>query len=163
MLHQITWPQYLLFAAVALLVYYGIVWLCYFRQEEKTPPKPDQKSFPQADDSDLLGQPADEYGVSTLGSDELNFGPTLTDRNELLQGDIADLLEDLKPAFELIEEQDPENRERLIRLLVTGIRRYPRVLQSDLLEVVLLEICDNALAELSLAISPEELQTALNY
>ncbi|MEO6520990.1 MAG: hypothetical protein ABIN91_04885 [Mucilaginibacter sp.] len=201
MLHQITWPQYLLFVGVGLLIYYGVLWLIDFSRKPDDVPKGTGQSrdkespepLTETTNDDLLGRPADEYGVSTLDSDELNFGPAKEDEaffeeeesnegeflpeltqepaaltsetgsDELLQGDIADLLEDIKPVFHFIREHDPEDRDTLIRLAVNKIELYPGVLQSELLEPVLQEVCDNALSELGLEVSAEELLNRIVY
>jgi hypothetical protein len=77
MLHQITWQVYLLFVAAVLLLYYAIIWLTFYRGKTAELLKPKQQPQPteQPEDDDLLGEAAEEYGVSIAGSDELFFGP----------------------------------------------------------------------------------------
>ncbi|WP_460677825.1 hypothetical protein [Mucilaginibacter koreensis] len=203
MLHQITWQQYLLLMTVALLIYYLIIWFRYYRKDPsraaaRSPaPQPTPASEQEPGNNDgLLGRPADDYGASTVDSEELIFGPgeeeleafpddedpddeeeadrqaaevtppvqvSRTDNDELLQGDMADLLEDIKLVFYFIKKHKPADRAGLVSRMAKKVELYPRVLESELLELVLEDICDKALSELGFQIGPAEIQEAIIY
>ncbi|WP_345949192.1 hypothetical protein ABDD95_20310 [Mucilaginibacter sp. PAMB04274] len=204
MLHQITWQQYLLLVTAALLIYYLIIWFRYYpkdpsRAAARSPalqPTPASEQELRHNDG-LLGRPADDYGASTVDSEELIFGPVeeefeeypedddpdagedadrqaaevmqpvsvngRADNDELLQGDMADLLEDIKLVFYFIKKHKPADRAGLVSRMAKKVELYPRVLESELLELVLEDICDKALFEVGFEIGPSEIQEAIIY
>lgn len=204
MLHQITWQQYLLLVTAALLIYYLIIWLRYYRNMNPRTSARLSVSQPSygneheyRNNENLLGGSADEYGASTVGSGELIFGPeeeefeelpddddleaekeadqqaiepdapiqeaVKADHDELLQGDMADLLEDIKLVFYFIKKHKPADRAGLVSRMAKKVELYPRVLESELLDLVLEDICDKALSELGFEIGSAEIQQAIIY
>jgi hypothetical protein len=155
MLHQITWQTYLLFVAAVLLLYYAIIWLTFYRgktaelftreNSRKQQPEPDE--IP--DDDDLLGEAAEEYGVSTAGSDELFFGPHEPEEesypfpdNEALYGLIPDVLEEIKSVIHTVETEDgtAEDFKSLFKLVSS---KYPQLKTGPHLEALNEWISDN--------------------
>lgn len=125
MLHQITWQQYLLFTAAVLLLYYAMIWLVFFRQQptDLTNGRQSLKPQPETDefsDDDLLGEAAEEYGVSTLESDELFFGPNDTEEEPALTG--------MEEAVNFETEEDQGEQEQPL----SGTGTAEELLQADL-------------------------------
>jgi hypothetical protein len=117
MLHQITWQQYLLFVAVVLLLYYAIILLAYYRRPgpdlsgrdniRSVPEKEDEGLFQGEDEQEdeiLLGKVAEEYGVSTLSSEDIHFGPKRNEEQE--HNLVSDLDKRIDQAFEEVNHPD---------------------------------------------------------
>ncbi|EHQ27518.1 hypothetical protein [Mucilaginibacter paludis] len=199
MLHQITWQAYLLFIAAALLIYYAIIWLTFYRgktgkllnRRNTLKPQPETDEIPE--DDGLLGEAAEEYGVSTAGSDDLFFGPnepeetdleedrnfekdddkeeqrpslpgeteTNADEQELLQAELPDLLEDVKAVFHYFGKHEPGERDRFVNKVIGAIMSYRRLVDSELLPMILADISERALSELEFDVSVTELADKL--
>ncbi|MDO3641524.1 hypothetical protein [Mucilaginibacter sp. L3T2-6] len=166
MLHQITWQQFLLFTAIVLLLYYAILWLIFYRGKTSGlfPGRPSAKLWPEPgvdlEDEDLLGGAAEEYGVSTVNSSDLFFGPSRyfeEDRyeethpfpdDETLYGLIPDVLEEIKSVIHTIRMEDgtAEDFKSLFKLVSS---KYPQLKVSRHLDAVNSWILENVPFELS--------------
>lgn len=166
MLHQITWQQFLLFTATVLLLYYTIVWLIFYRGKisgsfpGRNITKLRREPRGALEDEDLVGVAAEEYGVSTVNSSDLFFGPSAhfdEDRyeethpfpdDEALYGLIPDVLEEIKSVIHTIKTEDGTagDFKNLFKLLSS---RYPQLKVSPHLEAVNAWIQENVPFELS--------------
>ncbi|MDB4925510.1 hypothetical protein [Mucilaginibacter sp.] len=149
MLHQITWQQYLLFVAAALLLYYALIWLTFYRgktaglfsgkRQFKMQPEPgDEWGY-----NELLGNAAEEYGVSTAESGDLYFGATHPfPDNEALYGLIPDVLEEIKSVIHTVttEQGTKDDFRSLFKLVAV---KYPQLKTSPHLEAINEWIGDN--------------------
>ncbi len=152
MLYKITWQHYLLYVAIALLIWYGIILWLYYRDEVKRLIErsngrvaPDEEFINEVgeEEEDLLGKPAEEYGVSTVGSEGISFGVKLPEdahanpysQEELLQGLIPDVLEEIKEVMHTIEIEngDKEDFKSLFKLVSS---KYPQLVVSGYLDAI---------------------------
>jgi hypothetical protein len=149
MLHQITWQQYGVACFAFLLIWYAVVWLKYFRKPTDSfahPPEPlAHRDFEDDEPDDLLGKPAEEYGVSTVDSDDLNFGAdaedgfepeqAVPDETEELQGLVPDVLEEIKTVIQTVESGEG-TKEDFISLFKLVSSKYPQIAESRHLEAI---------------------------
>ncbi len=148
MLHQITWQQYLLFAAILTLLYYAIIWLVYFwgqfpnffSGKEKAGAADDSPNWRnEAEYEDLLGGSAEDEGVSTIESEQVHFSPKTVpaaaslkpDDDEELHGTIPDVLEDIKV---IIRQSDTKSE--FIKSFPSIPVKYPQIADSRHLEAI---------------------------
>ncbi|WP_462267719.1 hypothetical protein [Mucilaginibacter sp.] len=148
MLHQITWQQYLLFAAIIMLLYYAIIWLVYFRgqfpnffaSKEKAEPVDDNLNWRNEEEyEELLGGSAEEEGVSTIESEQVHFSPKpfpaaalqQTDDEEELHGTIPDVLEDIKGII-----RQSSTKSEFIDSFTSIPAKYPQIADSRHLEAI---------------------------
>lgn len=135
-------PPFLLYAAVALAVWYGAVLLLCYRRELSAfvsgtgGPGRDGYQEPglfeeeQEDDFEehLLGEPVEEYGMSTVSSSELFFAPrgvkSRVSEEELLLGTVPDVLEEIRAVLDAVE-RDGGDRLDFMRLFRRVAARYP--------------------------------------
>jgi len=161
MLHQITWQQYTVFVLAFLLVWYAVVWLKYFRKSANDSVQPNEhlehRDFEDDEPEDLLGKSAEEYGVSTVDSDELNFAPdedafepetTSVDETEELQGLVPDVLEEIKTVIQTVESGEG-TKEDFISLFKLVSSKYPQIADSRHLEAINEWIIENVPFELT--------------
>ncbi|WP_040626553.1 hypothetical protein [Mucilaginibacter paludis] len=130
--------HYLLFAALALAVWYGGVLFTFYRNEAKKLyaqqfPKP-ETPLPTvlADDEefDLMGAPAEEYGVSTVLAHEVRFMQRKTMiPDEEMQGLIPDVLEEIKKVIQTVEAEEGDKAD-FISLFKLITVKYPRLAES---------------------------------
>ncbi len=139
LLFKFIWSHYLLFAALALAVWYGGVLFTFYRNEAK---KLYEQKFPKPADTsptvlaadedfeDLMGAPAEEYGVSTILAHEVRFMPRKTMiTEEEMQGLIPDVLEEIKKVIQTVEAEEGDKSDfiSLFRLITV---KYPRLAES---------------------------------
>jgi hypothetical protein len=149
MLHQITWQQYTVVVVAFLLAWYAVVWLKYFRKPTHgfaEPPEPlEHRDFEDDEPEGLLGKSAEEYGVSTIDSDDLLFGgeaedefeqePRRIDETEELHGLVPDVLEEIKTVIQTIASGE-ETKEDFIGLFKLVSSKYPQIAESRHLEAI---------------------------
>jgi len=142
MLYKITWQHYLLCVAIALALWYGIVLWVYYREDAKRfLNKVNEKAgtdegLPDEDepDEDLLGKPAEEYGVSTVDSQEISFGmkPSYVEKTgqlsneDDLKGLIPDLMEEIKCIICTVETEQG-SKDDFINLFKLVSSKYPNI------------------------------------
>lgn len=160
MLHQITWQQYTVVVVAFLLVWYAVVWLKYFRKPTDgfvQPSEPfEHRNFEDYEPDDLLGKSAEEYGVSTVDSDDLHFGadeeegfePETADGTEELQGLVPDVLEEIKTVIQTVESGEGTKAD-FISLFKLVSSKYPQIAESRHLEAINEWIIENAPFELT--------------
>ncbi|MGF7081969.1 hypothetical protein [Mucilaginibacter sp. UYCu711] len=162
MLHQITWQQYTVVVVAFLLVWYAVVWLKYFKKpadDSVQPPEPlEHRDFEEEEPGDMLGRSAEEYGVSTVDSDELHFGPdsekgfepetSVADESEELQGLVPDVLEEIKTVIETVASGEG-TKEDFIGLFKLVSCKYPQIAESRHLEAINDWIIENVPFELT--------------
>lgn len=145
MLYNITWQHYCLYVAIALALWYGVFfWIYYGGKAGNLFRKRDEKHLPDGDlldpnetDDDLLGKPAEEYGISTVGSEDISFGvkPAGADqtdafnREDDLRGLVPDVMEEIKSIVHTIEIQGG-TKEDFISLFKLVSSKYPRIISS---------------------------------
>jgi len=157
MLSNISWLDFGLFLGVSLLIYYtAVVWV-YYREEVRSFFKKFQKQDVVADDEDagpagLVGRAAPERGMSNVSLDELDFG-----KEELLQGQLPDCLEELKWFFDQAAE-DQVSKEDLPALLRPLLDPYTQVLSSDLSDALCLHIASECKEALSYELTEKEIR-----
>lgn len=180
MLHAFTWQQFLIAAVVFSLVWVVVILLLFYRNEVSAllpGGKPNieplkhawQDDFEEGPD-DLMGKVAEPDGVSLVNQNHFSFLPRETfDAGQVaddagqaagvLQTDLFDLMEDVKPLFDL-EELD---KAELIDAVNVEVRRYPRLRDNSLLETFYLMVADQVQesATLDFRVTASELQDAL--
>jgi hypothetical protein len=180
MLHAFTWQQFLIAAMVFSLVWAIVILLLFYRKEVSAflpGGKPDveplkhawQDDFEEVPD-DLMGKVAEPEGVSVVSQNHFSFLPPETfdaghaaddaaQTAEVLQIDLFDLMEDVKPLFDS-EELD---KAELINAVNAEVRRYPRLRESNLLETFYLMVADQVeeCPTLDFEVTAAELQGAL--
>jgi hypothetical protein len=178
MLHNCTWQAFLIAAILFSLVWLVGVLLLFYRKElnaflsgsAREPVEPLGHAwaddFEQAEDDGLMGKPALPEGVSILEQDEFSFAPAkvkpgidLTPNDELLQGDVFDLMEQVKPIFGKVGL----DKETFIDLVNEEVRDFPRLMESPLLDSVYEQVCQqvNDSVVLEFELSAEELKENL--
>jgi hypothetical protein len=176
MLQAFTWQQFLIAALIFSLVWLVVVLLLFYRKEVYAflsggEPKVEplkhawQDDFEQAPDDELMGKVTEPDGVSVLGQDDFGFAPraeTLPEDNavaaDLLQSDLFDLMEDVKPLF-----NSKLNKVDLIDAVNAEVLGYPRLLDSTLLETFYLMVAEQVQesSTLDFEVTATELQDAL--
>ena len=145
MFYTITWQHYLLYVAIALALWYGaVLWLYYRGEARRLMEKLNKKAGPNeaVPDDDwpeggLLGRPAEEFGVSLAGSEEINFRQkpfpseethhaAFTDNS---RGLVPDVLQEIKAIVRTIETEQgtKEDFSGLFKLVSS---KYPDVKTS---------------------------------
>ncbi|MEO6520556.1 MAG: hypothetical protein ABIN91_02690 [Mucilaginibacter sp.] len=180
MLQAFTWQSFLIAALIFSLVWLLVVSLLFYRKEVfkflsgKAPdveplPHAWQEDFEEEDPDDLMGKPTEPEGISVLGQHDFGFAPrieaeetaipTEADVNELLQTELFDLMEDVKP---LLDEEVWDKTE-LIEAVNEQVRRYPRLAGSSLLETFYLTVAEQVRESdhLGFVVTVAELQDAL--
>jgi len=172
MLHNCTWQAFLIAAILFSLLWLVVVLLLFYRKElnaflsgsVREPIEPLGHSwaddFDQVADEGLMGKPALPEGVSILEQDEFSFAPAkVTPNDELLQGDVFDLMEQVKPIFGKIVF----DKEMFIDMVNEEVRDFPRLMKTALLDSVYEQICQqvNDSAVLEFELSVEELKENL--
>lgn len=138
LLFKFIWSHYLLFAALALAVWYGGVLFAFYRGEakklytQKFPKPADDSPTVLADDEDfdLMGAPAEEYGVSTVLAHEVRFMPRRTMiSEEEMQGLIPDVLEEIKKVIHTVEAEEGDKTDFISLFKLISVK-YPRLSES---------------------------------
>lgn len=165
MLSNFSWLEYGSFIGVSLLIYYAVILLLYYREEMKklfsaSFVRPRVAAGAVADTrfvgSDLVGKAALEEGISSVTMDELDFGGN----DQLLQGEMADCMEELGETFWLVAEKGWD-RKKFMTSLSEIAECYAAVFQSPLRGQVLAHISSECADKLSWQISAAELEGAL--
>lgn len=147
MLQQITWHQFLVAAMVLTLIWYAGVILIFYRKElkaflsgkknTKAEREPllhrwDEDTLAEEQEDDLVGKPALPEGMSISAMDEISFA----DRHkELQQGEIPDVLEELKCVFSILEKEDG-NKSDFFSLMKLVKGKYPSISSNPNLESI---------------------------
>jgi hypothetical protein len=150
--------HYLLFAALALAVWYGAVLFTFYRDEVK---KRYERRFPkqeaalpggwaEEEDFEPMGAPAEEYGMSTVLAHEVRFMPRrgMISEEEML-GLVPDVLEEIKRIIHTIETEGGDKSDFISLFKLVAVK-YPRMAESRHLLTVndwLLENCPFPLDE----------------
>jgi len=131
--------HWLLFAILTLALWYGAVLFTFYRNEAKRmyaerfmKPPADLPVVlgPDEDFEDVMGAPAEEYGVTTVLAHEMRFRRTegvITD--EEMQGLIPDVLEEIKSVIHTVETERGDKFD-LISLFKLVSVKYPRMAES---------------------------------
>jgi hypothetical protein len=180
MLQAFTWQQFLIAALIFSLVWLVVVLLLFYRKEVfafLSGSKPDveplkhawQDDFEQVPD-DLMGKAAEQDGVSVVSQSRFGFLPRETINDEpdpedpavvaqVLQTDLFDLMENVKPLFEA-EELDKAG---FIDAVIAEVRNHWRLIDSTLLETFYLIVTEQVQesATLGFEVTAAELRDAL--
>ncbi len=145
----------------------GVVALCYRKELNNllsggAKRKPEPLAHAWEEDFEPLGKPGLPDGVSILEQDAFSFAPAeeeMPPDDALLQGDVFDLMENVKPILEVRGIE----KELLIGLVNEQVRDFPRLMRSPLLDSVYGDICErvNGSDELEFELSAEELKENL--
>ncbi|MEZ2338799.1 hypothetical protein AB6735_24325 [Mucilaginibacter sp. RCC_168] len=175
MLQAFTWQQFLIAALIFSLVWLLVVFLVFYRKavfkllsgDSKVEPLKHawQDDFEQPADDDLMGKTVQPDGVNILGQDDFGFAPkdlpeqAEVDSGEVLQTELFDLMENVKPLFEAPEL----DKAGLIEAVNEEVRHYPKLMNSPLLETFYLLVAEQVLESgaLDFNLKPAELQAAL--
>lgn len=178
MLHNCTWQAFLIAAILFSLLWLAGILLLFYRKElnaflsgrDKEPVEPLGHAwaddFEQVEDEGLMGKSALPEGVSVLEQDEFSFAPAkvkpsaaIPANDELLQGDVFDLMEQVKPIFGKVGL----DKEKFIDLVNEEVRDFPRLMKNPLLDSVYEQVCQqvNDSAVLEFELSVEELKENL--
>lgn len=164
MLYKITWQHYLLFVAIALALWYGMLLLVYHRNDAKRllnkvnkKAKPNE-GFPNEDepDEDLIGKPEEEYGVSIADSQDISFGLKSAQAKKTgqfsngddLNGLIPDVLEEIKSIIYTVETEQGTKAD-FISLFKLVSANYPNIKAIRQLDALNEWISDNLPFELT--------------
>ncbi|ETZ19191.1 hypothetical protein N824_10645 [Pedobacter sp. V48] len=166
MLSNFSWLEYAAFIGVSVLLYYAVILLVYYRNEMKgflsSLAKGHQPDIIRVSDqgfvnADLLGKAAPEAGMSSLSMDELNFGGN----DQLLQGELADCMQELSDTFYLALEKSWDKK-KLFTSLSEIAECYSSVFASPLRAQVLAYISEQVGTKLGIGFSSNELEVALS-
>ena len=172
MLSNFSWLEYGTFTGVCLLIYYAVVIALFYRQEvlawfgtfadsasrsgagmvTADPVAADPGSVRAG----LVGKVMLEEGMSSVGLDELDFGGN----DQLLQGELADCMEELGETFCLVAEKDWD-RKKFLSSLSEIAECYAEVFASPLRAQVLSHISLECWDKLGWKISVPELEDHL--
>lgn len=164
MLYKITWQHYLLCVAIALALWYGVVLWVYYRDNAKrlldkvNEEAGTDEGLPDKDepDEDLLGRPAEEYGVSVVDSQEISFEPKPAYQEKMgqfsneddLKGLIPDVMEEIKSIIYTVETEQG-TKDDFINLFKLVSSKYPTIKNIRQLEAINEWISDNLPFELT--------------
>jgi len=182
-LQNLSWQHFAVFVVAGSAIWYLVVYLLYFRRLPKAGGHGkyagDADGVSDLDngehshlsaDPGLMGASREDDGVEHVGMHELEFsgpaagqGPQENDWDEQPQaGSLEVITGKLKDSIGAYSEAGETSKGALLATLAEILRGHPELLESDLLESVLLLLCDYAEeAELPYAITPEELHAAL--
>ncbi|SFH33432.1 protein of unknown function [Pedobacter insulae] len=167
MLSNFSWLAYGIFILVSLLIYYAVILLLYYRQEMRTFFRTFLSSVPdragtgkkeviptaETEDPGLLGKVALEDGLSSVSMEELDFGSN----DQMLQGDLADCMEELNYTFCLAKEKSWDAA-KLTTSFIEIAECYREVFSSKLRSQLLGHICKECSDKLEWKLSPQELE-----
>lgn len=164
MLYNITWQHYCLYVAIALALWYGVLfWIYYGSKDGNLFKKRDGRHLPQdgfpdpgETDEDLLGKPVEEYGVSTAESQDISFNTktagtrkTNAERHEdNLRGALPDLMEEVKQAIQTVQSEQG-SKEDFLALLEFTLPKYQGTMSRSEFEAIAEWTCNNSPFELT--------------
>jgi hypothetical protein len=166
MLSNFSWLVYGTFIGVSLLLYYAVIILLYYREElKRLVSRGGQRMVAVTGvsaqvvtvESDLLGKAATEEGMSSVGMDELDFGGN----DELLQGALADCMQELGETFSLALEKSWDKK-KVFTSLSEIAECYSSVFASPLRAQVLAYISSELDVKLGIGFSSAELESVLS-
>lgn len=153
-LHQFTWQQFGITATVLAVIWYGVVWLVYYRKspqgtnstataaKEPLPHYWENEDF----DEELFGGAAEDEGVSLVPADGFRFAGKPRDEREnmedALRGLIPDVLEEIKTIVHTVETKGGDKTD-FISLFKLVSAKYDRLKTSHHLEAINEWIADN--------------------
>jgi hypothetical protein len=150
MLHQVSWPQFLVAALGLSLVWYAALFLFFFRGRKGCRvsgkkrldflsaallPQDREQAAGDLPEADLVGRPRWPEGMSRIGSHELLFGGSETgealDKGTQL-GVIPDLLRELQDIFRALETEQGSKQDffewfGLVRARFPGLNGTPAI------------------------------------
>jgi len=172
MLSNFSWLQYGAFMGVSLLIYYLILITLYYRKEVRalwgslskakirgSVLAKDRLALDGGGDGGLMGRAVAEEGMTCLGMEELDFGGGELN-GEMLQGQLADCMEELKYAF-LEAEEEGWDRKKLGGSLFEIAECYAEVFASSLGHQLREHICSELKAKFDWNIRVSELGVLL--
>lgn len=138
MLQQFTWQQFLIAALVLSLIWYLLIFLLYYRNKpadffskrqlpEKLKREWDEELEDDPEENNLIGQPRQSEGKSSMPMDALRFAPEDKDADRDTQlGIIPDVLEELKSIFHILQRENG-GKEDFISLFKLISSKYPKI------------------------------------
>ena len=163
--YYFTWGEFGLTMVAALLIYYLIVAVCYYRQElgeffkDKT-----AQPYAEPDYNGMGAIKEDEAEMSLVNSQDLDFaGPDevteIRDRNKvLLLGGLADFMHELKTLVRITIEGE-DTKENFLSLFGLIAGKYAQLLDGSFNESITSYILDS---NLPFAISAGDIEPILN-
>jgi hypothetical protein len=111
----------------------------------------------------MYAAPENEEVQAYMGQEPI--ADTATGKNEeatpgedLIQGDMADLLEEVKEVFSYYARYAPDDKKGFMEKIYLQVRNYPRIVKSSLLEPLFRDVAIQASEELAFQLSGKELQ-----
>jgi len=151
LLHHFTWQQFGIAATILAVIWYGIIWLVYYRKPTQTANEQplghywEMAEEEQEDYEDLMGGQLESDGVSVVPADGFRFAGTAQDN---LRGLIPDMLEEVKTIIHTVETQNGD-KDDFIGLFKLVSAKYARLKASPQLAAVNEWIQDNVPFNLS--------------
>jgi len=145
LLHHFTWQQFGIVAIVLAIIWYGVIWLVYYRKSpQASAPKPlghywETAEEQQGDYEELMGRQSQIEGVSIVPADGFHFAGTAQDN---LRGLIPDALEEIKSIVNTVETNGGDKSD-FISLFKLISAKYDRLKSSPQLGAVNEWITDN--------------------
>lgn len=135
MLKAFSWQDFLLAAIGLSFVWYLLVWLLFYR---KVSPSSDQalghhwdSKVDQLGDAGLLGERANDHGVSVMETDDFSFVESGAKADQVEQlGDLADVQQEIKGICELLEKEDG-GKDYFFQLFEGVKENYPKIAASS--------------------------------
>ena len=140
MLQQFTWQQFLIAALILSLVWYIAIIFVFYRKAlgNFLRGKPNgeasierlahawEKDFEEADSEDLMGKQVTPEGVHTASMSDFSFAPKEDSGKEQQVGLMADVLQELKSIFNILQNEDG-NKADFFSLLKLTKAKYPKI------------------------------------
>jgi len=156
MLIHFGWPVFGLCSGIFLVVYFALIGWLYYREELGSFFKKQERGKPGSDEDtpDLVGAVVPERGLSQVSLNDLDFG------REDLQGDLPDMMEELKWFFDQAAH-DEVKRSELPGLLKPLLEPYAHLFSTHLPDSIALHIATECKAALGYDLTESELQKCL--
>lgn len=162
MLEQFTWQQFMICITGTSVIYYAALSLLYYREELdalfRRRRSVSVSVYQDGIEDDLLGRPADEEGFTSSPMEDLRFpsDEVIRDNQEVLLGQIPDLLEEFKTLISITAETG-ESKEEFLSLFRFIIAKYPATKRSNCREAVNMYVLENSEGKLSFSLTEEDL------
>lgn len=148
LLHHFTWQQFGIAATLLAVIWYGIIWLVYYRKSPQELTKEPLAHYwaeaEEVEDYEPFGNAAEDESVSLATSDGISFAgrPQRENTEDALRGLIPDVLEEIKSIVHTVETKGGDKSD-FISLFKLVSAKYDRLKTSHHLEAINEWIADN--------------------
>lgn len=173
MLSNFSWLAYGMFVLVSLLIYYAVIFLLYYRREmlELADRVAGRKGLnangwgtleeqddgeewgERKDSSGILGKAKAEQGMSNISLEDLHLA-----NEELLQGELADCMEEISFNIKLAKEHGWDKKQLLGSFIEIPVM-YPAVFRHRLAAAVMDHMVAECKEQLDMELSIKEVET----